>query len=100
MRSWLWWRKPPKFNEKTRKKTGDLIDEKSPKLDKETRRKTDYFVALQRVKTPQNLIKKTVEENRMLIDGLRVGTRLWIKGLSTTSTSGATKGTALTFLML
>ncbi len=39
-------KKPLKFGEKTRKKTGSSIDEKPPKLDEETIRKTDHFVAL------------------------------------------------------
>ncbi len=36
--------KPSKLNEKIRRKTGGLINEKFPKLDEETRRKTDYLL--------------------------------------------------------
>ena len=56
-----------KLDEKTREKTGGLINEKPPKLDKEVRRKIDHFYVA-RVKNFQNLTKKTVEENLSLID--------------------------------
>ncbi len=52
------------------------------------------------MKNLRNLTRKMVEENRVLIliDCLRIRTRdcwrLWIRSLSTTSTSGAMKGTA------
>ena len=34
-------KKPPKLDEKIRKKTENLIDKKPPKLDEEMRKKTD-----------------------------------------------------------
>ena len=53
-------------------KTGDLIDEKPPKLDEKMRKKTDYLLLYTLLlykgwKTSKTLAKKTVEENRMLI---------------------------------
>ena len=49
-------------------KTEDLIKEKPLKLGEKIRRKTDHlYVALQEVKNLQNLAKKTMEENLMLI---------------------------------
>lgn len=40
-------KKTPKFDEKTRRKIGDLIDEKSLNPIRKTRRKTDHlYVAL------------------------------------------------------
>ena len=47
-------KKSPKLDEKTRRKTGDLIDEKPPKLNEETRKKTDYL-HVTGVKNLQNL---------------------------------------------
>ena len=44
-----------------------MIDKKPPKLDEKTRRKTDHLY-IARVKNFQNLAKKTMEENLMLID--------------------------------
>lgn len=38
--------KPPKRDEKTRRKTKGLIKDKSPQLDEETKRKTGHFVVL------------------------------------------------------
>ena len=35
--------KPPKLNEKTRRKTKGLINEKLPKLNEETRKKIDHL---------------------------------------------------------
>ena len=37
-----------KLNEKTRKKTEDLIDEKLSKLDKEIKKKTDHLLLCKR----------------------------------------------------
>ncbi len=37
-------KKPPKLNDKTKRKTESMIDEKPPKLNKETRRKTDHLL--------------------------------------------------------
>ncbi len=51
--------KPPKLDEKTRRKTGSSINEKPPNLDEKMRRKTDHLLLLQRVKNLQNLAKKT-----------------------------------------
>ncbi len=48
-------KKPPKLNEKTKRKTRDSIDEKLLELDEKIRRKTD----LQEVKNLQNLVWKT-----------------------------------------
>ena len=56
--------KPPKLDEKTRRKTRSLIDEKPPKLNKKTRKKTDHFVALWVLKNLQNLAKKTKKKTR------------------------------------
>ena len=50
-------KKPPQFDEKTRKKTGGLINKKSLKLDEKTRRKTDYLYIV-KVKNLQNLARK------------------------------------------
>ena len=36
--------KPPKLDEKIKRKTGGLIDEKPPKLNKKTREKTDHLL--------------------------------------------------------
>ena len=60
-------KKPPKLDEKTRRKTRSLIDEKPPKLNKETRRKTDHLYVAE-VKNFRNLARKTVEENLILIE--------------------------------
>ena len=59
-------KKPPKLDEKMRKKTGGLINEKPPKLDEETRRKTNHLYVAG-VKNLRNLARKTVEENLILI---------------------------------
>ena len=48
-------KKPPKLDEKIRRKTGDLIDKKLLKPNKERKRKTD----LQKLKNHQNLVRKT-----------------------------------------
>ena len=39
-------KKPLKLDEKTRKKTVDLINKKSSKLDEETKKKTDHLLLL------------------------------------------------------
>ena len=53
---------------KHRRKTEDSIDEKSLKLNEETRKKTDHlYITLQEVKNLQNLARKIIEENLMLI---------------------------------
>ena len=59
-------KKSLKLDEKTKRKTEGLIDEKPPKPDEETRRKTDYLYVA-RVKNLRNLARKTVEENLILI---------------------------------
>ncbi len=57
-------KKPPKLNEKTRRKTGSSIDEKPPKLHEEMKKKTDYlYVALLEMKNLQNLAKKIGRKN-------------------------------------
>ena len=53
-------------------KTENLIDEKPPKLDEKTRRKTDYLLLCTLLickewKTSKTLAKQTVEENQVLI---------------------------------
>ena len=49
------------------RKLESLINKKPPKLNDKTRKKTDHFVALQEVKNLQNLAKKNREENQILI---------------------------------
>ena len=41
-------KKPSKFDEKTRKKIGSLINKKSLKLNQEIRKKTDYSLLYRR----------------------------------------------------
>ena len=52
---------------KQEKKTGNLIYEKPPKFNKETRRKTNHLY-IAGVKNLQNLARKMVKENLMLIN--------------------------------
>ena len=82
-------KKPPKFDEKTKRKTRGSIDKKPPKLDQEMRKKTNhslFYTLLYRSEKPLKLCWENGEENLILIKDRNW--ELWIKGLSMISKKG------------